>query len=366
MDIVKISFPKQKKTTTEKFETETVAVSEFLQAAKITSVETNPSAVVSSEDFTRETKRTRRGDGVSVAETLKKWKEHNQGLDSGNGGGKPVLKKHAKGSKKGCMKGKGGPDNSTCNYRGVRQRTWGKWVAEIREPKSGRRLWLGTFPTAYEAALAYDEAARTMYGECARLNLPHISSKDSSATVATSSGGSSVVTHSSPFSVATPPGSDSITTSNHSEICDKVDYVAPKAHHDDGDSESAAVFAVPTPNKTVKPTEEEGNKDTRQHDGDNKCDIEHEAREAKLGQEVDDSYFSMLDELDLGDPYCHDFSTDEMFEVDELLGSLDDVPVEGSIPNQDAALLGLHGDGSSEYLQPSLSYQLQDLDRRTK
>ncbi|KAG0564835.1 hypothetical protein M758_8G140000 [Ceratodon purpureus] len=74
--------------------------------------------------------------------------------------------------KKGSMKGKGGPQNATCEYRGVRQRTWGKWVAEIREPEKRARLWLGSFATAKEAALAYDIAARKLYGPLAELNLP--------------------------------------------------------------------------------------------------------------------------------------------------------------------------------------------------
>ncbi|OIV92334.1 hypothetical protein TanjilG_10544 [Lupinus angustifolius] len=76
--------------------------------------------------------------------------------------------------KKGPTRGKGGPQNASCKYRGVRQRTWGKWVAEIREPKKRTRLWLGSFATAEEAAMAYDEAARKLYGPDAYLNLPHL------------------------------------------------------------------------------------------------------------------------------------------------------------------------------------------------
>ncbi|XP_027368185.1 dehydration-responsive element-binding protein 2D-like [Abrus precatorius] len=78
-------------------------------------------------------------------------------------------------SRKGCMRGKGGPENASCTYKGVRQRTWGKWVAEIREPNRGARLWLGTFETSHEAALAYDTAARKLYGSDAKLNLPELS-----------------------------------------------------------------------------------------------------------------------------------------------------------------------------------------------
>ncbi|XP_027095941.1 ethylene-responsive transcription factor CRF2-like [Coffea arabica] len=88
--------------------------------------------------------------------------------------------------RKGTEKAESKDESKRKKFRGVRQRCWGSWVAEIRDPIKQKQVWLGTYDTAENAAIAYDRAAIQFRGTKAITNfLPPPPVKDELSSITT-------------------------------------------------------------------------------------------------------------------------------------------------------------------------------------
>lgn len=103
------------------------------------------------------------------------------------------------------------------SYKGVRMRKWGRWVSEIRVPRTRTRIWLGSYNTAEMAARAYDAALYCLRGPRGQFNFPYDKRPEFPGQFPTVLSKADIKSIAATFStlgcMALPPPSSSVSTS---------------------------------------------------------------------------------------------------------------------------------------------------------